>query len=139
MFSSFNPGRAFDGADAFKGVKEVSDAFGKGNLADKGFATAKLGATFMGFFSGKLGLVGSIVSMNLNAAEAMRKPSMSGFVNLGFDVAKIATTPFPVANLAVRGVEVTKDAFVHCANNPEEFSKFLRTPLAHPDSFGFNQ
>lgn len=138
MFPNFNPGRVFDGADAFKGIQDTSEAFQKGNLADKGFAVAKMGATFLGFFSGKTGLVGSIASMNLNAADAMRKPSVSGFVNLGFDVAKIATTPFPVANVAVRGVEVTKDAFVYCAKNPEEFSKFLRSPQAHPDYYGFN-
>jgi hypothetical protein len=138
MFPNVTPGRAMDGVDALKSAQETYDAFKKGNLTDKGLAVAKMGATFMGFFSGKVGLLGGIASMNLNAAEAVRKPSMSGFVNLGFDVAKIATTPFPVANVAVRGVEVTKDAFVYCAKNPEEFSKFLRSPQAHPDYYGFN-
>jgi hypothetical protein len=139
MFPSFNPSRGLDGFDALKGMKDVQEAFQKGSRADKGFAAAKLGATFLGFFSGKTGMVGSIVSMNLTAAEGMRKPSVEGFVNLGFETAKLATTFNPAANFAVRGAEVVKDSFVYCSQHPKEFSAFLRTPLAHPDSFGFNQ
>lgn len=138
MFSAFNPSRGMDAVDTAKSIKETSDAFNQGSKFDKGFATAKLSATFLSFLPGNFGLLGNVASMNLNAADSMRNPSAKGFVTLGFDVAKIATTFHPPANLAVRGVEVVKDSFEFCMQHPKEFSDFLKLSPHHPDRGGFN-
>lgn len=138
MFSAFNPSRGMDAVDTAKSIKETSDAFNQGSKFDKGFATAKLSATFLSFLPGNFGLLGNVASMNLNAADSMRNPSAKGFVTLGFDVAKIATTFHPPANLAVRGVEVVKDSFEFCMQHPKEFSAHLKQSKYSSDHDGLN-
>lgn len=138
MFPSFNPTNVANTYDAFKGIKETSDAFKQGTTIDKGFAATKLASTFFGMLPGKFGLMGSVASMNLNLAENARNPSLKGFVDLGFDVAKLATSFHPGANLVVRGTEVVKDSFVYCHAHPKEFSAHLALPPYHPDRDGFN-
>ena len=139
MFNAVNPINVANTFDALKGIKDTSDTFKQGSTVDKRFAVTKLASTFVGMLPGKYGLMGSISSMHLNAAENMRNPSLKGFVDLGFDVAKLATTFHPGANLVVRGTEVVKDSFVHCYKHPQEFSAHRALPAYHPDHGGFTK
>ena len=139
MFNNVSPNNVANTYDAVKGIKDTYDTFQKGSTVDKAFAATKLASTFLGMLPGKYRLMGSISSMHLNAAENMRNPSIKGFVDLGFDVAKTATSFHPGANLVVRGTEVVKDSFVYCYNNPKEFRAHLALSPYHPDRASFTE